>query len=199
MSDGDKQNNQGGKPEEGWDPNAIPDEEEEKRRRRERRRREREQKHEAEAGAAAQPGEEAEAGEGPVLAGSAKEPPKPWKLSLYIGIAGLVLAVILLFWTGIQLTPVPGMGRVPTAWFLVIFPVLSALFTVLGFREERYLMDQARGLLGLAISVVAVVVIYFAASAAGAEERAQQQFEEMRETMTDQELREWRMRKLRGN
>lgn len=198
MSDGDRQNNQGGNPDEGWDPNAIPDEEEEKRRRRERRRREREQQH-AEAGAAAQPDEEAEVGEGPVLARSAKEPPKPWKLSLYIGIAGLVLAVILLFWTGIQLTPVPGVGRVPTAWFLVIFPLLSVIFTVVGFREETYLTEQAKGLIGLAVSIAAVVVIYLAASAAGAEARAQQQFEEMRDTMTDEELREWRMQKLRRN
>jgi hypothetical protein len=198
MSGGDKENRQGASPDEGWDPNALPDEEEEKRRRRERRRREREQQH-AEADAAEGAGEEAEVGEGPVLTASAKEPPKPWKMSLYIGLAGLVLAVILLFWTGIQQTPVPGVGRIPTAWFLVIFPLLSVIFTVVGFREETYLTEQAKGLIGLAVSIAAIVVIYIAASAAGAEERAQQEMEQMRENMTEEELREWRMRKLRGN
>ena len=149
----------------------------------------------ADAEAEAAPEEELER---PVLVASARKSPPPWELSLYTACAGVALALIVLLFPGLRRFALPWGGVVPTPYLLILIPVVSIFWGVLGMALKEYREDRYRCLIGIGVALVSCVMMIVAVHtdpARLAEDEAAR-IESARDTMTPQQLEQWRKERL---
>lgn len=135
---------------------------------------------------------------------SGRAPIPPWKLSLYSSLGSLVSVTVILiipaFWS--MLLGANTSGLLP--FLVILVPLLPAFLSILwaigGLFTSPYIEDRAKCLIGLGISVVAIVLGSIAAA------RAPAYIESMQpdilkgtrtEDMTPEQLEQWRKEQLR--
>ena len=136
--------------------------------------------------------------ERPVLVASVRKPPPPWKMSLYIACAGVLLALIVLVFPGLRGFATPWGSYFPTPYLLLVAPVVSVLWGLMGMVSGEDQQDRYRCLIGMAVAALAcvlmIVAVYTDPVRLAAAEEARTQA--AREKMTPAELKQWREQKL---
>lgn len=151
-----------------------------------------------EADGAEAPAEEEEL-ERPVLVASVRKPPPPWKMSLYIACAAGVLALAVLVFPGLRGFTTPWWGSYfPTPYLLLVAPVVSVLWGLMGMVTGENQQDRYCCLIGIGVALAACVLLFVAVFTdpvrVAAVEEARTQG--AREKMTPAELKQWREQKL---
>lgn len=133
------------------------------------------------------------------LVASARQPLQPWQMSLYIAGAGVALGIMILLFPGLRHIPLGGPTMIPTGYVLFVFPLLGIVWGIIGFVKEEYFKDRFKCLVGLGVSMAAVLVA-FSAVWAGQSVRVEAPLprEVLRRTedMTTEQLQQWRERAL---
>jgi len=151
---------------------------------------------EQDAAAAAAAGAQEQEAEWEVLTESVRKPPPPWKLSLYVACAGVVLAILLFIFPGLCRIVLPGGRYLPTSFVLLIIPAMALFWGVVGLlgKQKEYEEGRSRCYIGMGVSVLAAALLigaFFADPARRAEaEAARMQNERL--NMTPDQLKQWR-------
>lgn len=133
-----------------------------------------------------------------VLTASVRQPPPPWKLSLYTAVVALILVGAVFIFPGLRRIPLAGGSYLPTPYVLLIVPIIAIFWGVLGFIREEMQSDRNRSIAGVGLAIVAAVLMFVAVQtdpARVAEQRAMQDMQQ-RENMTPAERAAWRKEKL---
>lgn len=134
-----------------------------------------------------------------ILTASVRQPPPPWKLSLYTAGLALVLVAIVFIFPTLRRIPMPGGAFLPTPYVLLIIPIIAVFWGILGYMREEMLSDRNRSMIGIALAIVASILMFVAVQtdpARSAEIQAQEELD-ARKNMTPAELKEWREQRLR--
>ncbi len=136
--------------------------------------------------------------ERPVLTASVRKPPPPWKMSLYVAIAGIVLALIMLALPSLRRFALPSGGFFPTPYLLMIIPAVAIFWGALGAYAKEYAEDRLRCLMGIGIAALACLLLLVAVytDPARLAEAEAARIQSTREKMTPQQLEQWRNEKL---
>jgi hypothetical protein len=131
------------------------------------------------------------------LTGSVREPPPPWKLSIFTALTGLVLVVILMILPSMRGVVIDG-SYYPTPYFIFIIVAVATLWSFYGVAKEEYLANRLRSLIGLGIAVLTTILIFVAVATDPYLDAAKdsEQEQDTRQQMTPEELRQWRQERL---
>ena len=138
-----------------------------------------------------------EAEEDETKAYGGKKPTPPWKISLYIGIVGLLLMAAIFVLPELRRIATPWNPSYPTAHILLVFPILALVWAAIGLLGAQFREDRSLAWRGLVIAVLTLVLGYTVIAtdpARDAEEILVDTDERL--DMTEEELREWRIEKL---
>lgn len=102
--------------------------------------------------------EEAEAEEERVLVVSARRVTPPWKVSMYVAIAGVVLVLLTMVAPGFRRIVLSGSGYISLPYFLLIFPVFAVGWAALGWYTASEPREKAKCFIGAGIALVSVVL-----------------------------------------
>jgi len=132
------------------------------------------------------------------LVASIRKPPPPWKLSLYSACTGAALVLIILLLPGLRRIPLPGGGSFPTPYFFLIPPLIAVFWSVTGLVREDYREERSRCFIGLGLALVTCVLVFVAVFTDPVRRAAigSVRYQDERNNMTVDELREWREKKL---
>lgn len=117
----------------------------------------------------AAPGEEGEIRDEALVA-SARRAIQPWKVSLYIGIAGIALGILLLIAPNLRHIAF-GATTYPTGLLLLMFIAFSGFWAWIGLRNEEFFMDRPKCFYGIGASVVCAILAFVTISSAPTVER----------------------------
>ncbi len=126
-----------------------------------------------------------------------RKPVPPWKYSLNLGVIGLILMAAVYVFPEVRHFETPWDPAFPTAFVLLVFPVLSVLWGLIGVIGKQFAGDRGKAFAGLVFAAVTFALAYLIVSnepprtdnpPTPADERLQ---------MTPEELQEWRSEKLR--
>ena len=159
---------------------------------------EKEQKESGSDPEAAPGGAAAEELERPVLVASVREPPPPWRMSLYIACAGVALALIVLIFPGLRRFAMPWGGYFSTPYLLLLIPAIAIFWGGLGMLAKQYSEDRYRCLIGMGVALLSCLMMIFAVytDPARLAEDEEARIQNSREKMTPQQLERWRQEKL---
>lgn len=104
------------------------------------------------------PGEEPEEVSAEVLTASGAKAVQPWQMSLYIALAGVLLALVILSFPSLQRIPVGRSSTFATGYILLVFPTLGILWGLIGLLREDYIIDRPKALFGLGAAAAAIVL-----------------------------------------
>lgn len=132
------------------------------------------------------------------LTGSARQPPPPWRMSMYTGIAAAVLAIFLLLLADFRVVPTPWGGTFPTPYSVIIISLFAIFWSVRGMTNEEFEADFSKCFIGLGVSVLASVLALYAVNLDKQAALIIQIQEAERKNMGEAELKNMR-EKLLGN
>ncbi|MCC6796151.1 MAG: hypothetical protein IT366_13610 [Candidatus Hydrogenedentes bacterium] len=113
------------------------------------------------------PGAEGEEISNEALVASARRVVEPWKMSLYISLAGIGLGLLLLFFPSLRHVASPiGAKSFATGLLLFVFILFSIFWSWVGLRNEEFYRDRVKCFFGIAGSVVCVILAYVTISSA---------------------------------
>lgn len=140
-----------------------------------------------------------EEAERPILVASVRQPPPPWKMSLYIGCAAVAMALLLFVIPSLRRFALPWGGFFPTPYLLLIAPVIALLWGAFGMMSSESNEDRKRCLIGIGAAILSGVLLIVAAATdpARAAEDAALRAQSEREKMTPQQLEKWRQEQLK--
>lgn len=132
-----------------------------------------------------------------ILTASVRQPPPPWKLSLYTAALALVLVGILFVFPGLRRIPF-GTAHLATPYLLMIIPIIAVFWGVLGMMREEMQAERNRSLMGIGLAIAAAVLMVIAVQTdpARLEEQRALAEQQMRQNMTPAELEQWRRDRL---
>jgi len=141
------------------------------------------------------PEEEAEEEEAPV----GREPPRPWKLSLYAASTAAVLILIMLLLPGLRRFALPGGGYFPTPYAIFLVLAFAVFWAVVGLVKEEDYYERRRSFIGLGIALVTCVLVFLAVytDPARLAEIEARRIQSMRDRMTPDQLKQWREQRLK--
>ena len=133
-----------------------------------------------------------------VLTGSVRQPPPPWKLSLYTAVLALALVGIVFVFPGLRRIPLTGDTYLPTPYVLLIIPIIAVFWGILGYMREEMLSDRNRSMMGIGLAIVATVLMFVAVQTdpARIEELRVLQEQQARQNMTPAQREQWRRERL---
>lgn len=100
---------------------------------------------------------------------SAKTAIEPWKVSLYIAIAGIAFGIVLLIFPNLRHIAL-GAQTFSTGLLLIMFVLFSWFWAWVGLRDEQFFLDRIKCFYGIGASVVCVVLAFITISSAPTEE-----------------------------
>lgn len=113
------------------------------------------------------PGAEGEEISNEALVASAQRIVEPWKMSLYISLAGIGLGLVLLFFPSLRHVASPiGAKSFATGLLLFVFILFSIFWSWVGLRNEQFYRDRVKCFFGIAGSAVCVILAYITISSA---------------------------------
>ena len=125
-----------------------------------------------------------------------KQPTPPWKLSAYVGGAGLILMAMIYVFPELRRFQTPWNPSFPTAVVLLVFPLFSLIWSIIGYFGKQHRVDRTRSIPGAALSLLTVALCYAVIVTDPALETDTGVVADPRMNMTEEELREWRIEKL---
>lgn len=115
----------------------------------------------------AQPGAEGEEISNEALVASARRIVEPWKMSLYISLAGIGLGLLLLLFPSLRHVASPiGAKSFATGMLLFVFILFSVFWSWVGLRNEEYYRDRVKCFFGIGGCVVCVILAFITISSA---------------------------------
>lgn len=140
--------------------------------------------------------EETQAPQGEVayeaLTGSARQPPPPWRMSLYTALAAVAMALLLLAWSGMRTVSTPWGIPFATPYLVVLVSLFAVFWSVRGMRNEEYRKDFSRCFIGLGIAIFASVLALWEVSIDKEVAQTAQMQEKERQNMSEEEREAWR-------
>lgn len=101
------------------------------------------------------------------LVASARRVIKPWKMSLYISLAGIGLGLLLLFFPTLRHVASPiGTKSFATGMLLFVFILFSIFWSWIGLRNEEFYNDRVKCFFGIGGCVVCVILAFITISSA---------------------------------
>jgi hypothetical protein len=157
--------------------------------------------------AGAEPGADLEAGaeaeeeeefEQAALVVSVRKPPPPWKLSLYTACAGVALTAVVLLFPNLRRFTLPWGGYFSTPYLLLLIPLVSIFWGVVGMLTKEHRDDRPRCLIGMGVAVLSIVMMILAVftDPARLAEAEASRVQNVRDKMTPEQLKQWREEKL---
>jgi hypothetical protein len=135
-----------------------------------------------------------------VLTESVRQPPPPWKLSLYTAVVALGFVAVVFIFPGLRRIPLPGGTFLPTPYLLLIIPLIAVFWGVVGYLREELQSERNRSMIGVGLAILATVLMFVAVQTDPARRaelealRAQTE----RQTMTPAERERRRLEMLQG-
>ena len=119
----------------------------------------------------AEPGAEGGEISDEALVASARRVVEPWKMSLYISLAGIGLGLLLLFFPSLRHVAAPiGEKSFATGMLMFGFILFSIFWAWVGLRNEEFYRDREKCFFGIGGSVICVILAYVTISSAPAVE-----------------------------
>jgi hypothetical protein len=119
-------------------------------------------------------------------------------LSIYTAGAAVVVAVIVLAVPGLRRIALPWGGYLPTPIPLMIIPVISLFWSVMGYFDKENQDNKNRCYIGLGIALLSVVLLVAAifTDPARKAEADEKKVQDQRNQMSTEQLKKWRQEKL---
>lgn len=86
------------------------------------------------------------------------EPPAPWKMSLYLGLVGIALAVFFMLFPGYRSLPLTNGNYIPLGLVGLLLGAIGVVWAVIGLMSPRFVDTRTRNYVGLGIAVVAAIL-----------------------------------------
>jgi hypothetical protein len=139
-------------------------------------------------------GREEEAGEEEILTVSMRQPPPPWKLSLYSALLGVAVILLLLIFPSLRNVALSGETLLAVPYLVLIIPAIAIFWGIVGLVGAQYYENRQKNLYGILISVVVIVlcVVAVRTDPARLARLEAQREQEARSNMGTGELGEWR-------
>ncbi|MFA6239459.1 MAG: hypothetical protein WC655_00935 [Candidatus Hydrogenedentales bacterium] len=133
------------------------------------------------------------------LVASARKIPQPWVLSMYIGLAGLLIVLVMLVFPTLRRIPLGGTSFVPSPYVILIVPVISVIWATIGLIRVEFFRDRSKCFIGICLSLLTLVlsVVAVQTDPAAYAEAESKSMEEIRNQMTPDQLKEWREKTLK--
>lgn len=113
--------------------------------------------------------EKAEEGAGEIsdeaLVASARRIIEPWKMSLYIALAGVGFGIVLLAFPNLRHIAF-GARTYSTGFLLLMFILLSGFWAWVGLRNEEYYRDRVKCFYGIGVNILCIVFAFITISSA---------------------------------
>ena len=131
-----------------------------------------------------------------VLAG--RRAPDPWQWSVFAALGAIAIALIILLFPSLRRISLGPTAYIPTPLILVLIPIISVIWAIVGLSDERYFEDRNKCFAGLGLALLSVLlgIVAWATDPAAKAEQTTVSTQGQRETMTPEELAEWRKKNL---
>ena len=130
------------------------------------------------------------------LSASARQPPPPWRMSLYTGLAAVALALLLLVFDGMRTASMPWGSTFATPYCVLIISLFAVFWSVRGMINEEFREDFSKCFFGLGIALVASILALWEVSLDKETARTAQIEEQQRLNMDGGELKTMREKML---
>ena len=136
--------------------------------------------------------------EEPILTASVRQPPPPWKLSMYTAGVALALWAVVFVFPGLRRIPSFGDGHLATPYILMIVPLIAVFWGVVGYMREELQSERNRSMIGVGMAILASILLVVAVQTdpARAEEQRALEDQQERQNMTPAELEQWKKERL---
>ena len=132
------------------------------------------------------------------------EPPAPWKMSLLLGLTGILLSVFFMVFPGYRAIPISAgstIAYLPLGLVGLFLAGIGILWAMIGLMSLQYIEQRSRSIMGLVLAIVAGVMAVFVTkpppmSSTQAELRGNAQ---ERQFGSEAERAAWRQRFLGGD
>jgi hypothetical protein len=89
------------------------------------------------------------------------EPPAPWKMSLYLALAAILLSFFFMFFPDYRTIPLSGGGTksyIPLGLLGILLSVIGAVWAVIGLTNVRFIEQRTQTIIGLVLTLIAGVM-----------------------------------------
>ena len=125
-----------------------------------------------------------------------KQPTPPWKTSLTLGVAGLLLMLIVFIFPELRRFSAPWDPSYPIAHFILLVPIFGLVFAAIGLFGKEYAEERGKAIRGLVLGLATIALGIAVITTDPARETDGATVTDERLEMDEQELRNWRIEKL---